>query len=194
MSLLALAAGVLDSIQHHGRRGCLIGGLAVSSRCDPRFTRDVDLAVAVSGDNEGEALIRALATDGFVVHAVVEQEAVGRMAMVRVANSDGVSVDLLMASSGIESEIVARAETIEVVQGVRIPVARVGHLIALKLLSVAPGRETDAMDLRSLAAVASDDDWDLAHEAVELIHSRGFSRDRNLVDDLAVLRGQSKHR
>lgn len=100
MSLLALAARVLDSVQRHGRRGCLVGGLAVSARCDPRFTRDVDLAVAVGADSEGEALVRALAAEGFQVNAVIEQEAVGRMAMVRVANSDGVSIDLLLASSG----------------------------------------------------------------------------------------------
>jgi hypothetical protein len=35
----------------------LVGGLAVSVRTEPRFTRDVDLAVAVFDDNEAEALI-----------------------------------------------------------------------------------------------------------------------------------------
>lgn len=37
------------------RAGCpfaLVGGLAVSARTEPRFTRDADLAVLVAGDAE----------------------------------------------------------------------------------------------------------------------------------------------
>jgi hypothetical protein len=33
-------------------RWALIGGFAVSIRSEPRFTRDVDVAVAVSGDRK----------------------------------------------------------------------------------------------------------------------------------------------
>jgi hypothetical protein len=36
----------------------LVGGLAVSVRTEPRFTRDADRAVAVTSDAEAEALIR----------------------------------------------------------------------------------------------------------------------------------------
>jgi hypothetical protein len=55
----------------------LVGDLAVSVRVEPRFTRDIDLAVAVASDVEAEALVRALANEGWRVSAVVEQEAVG---------------------------------------------------------------------------------------------------------------------
>jgi hypothetical protein len=34
----------------------LIGGLAVSVRAEPRFTRDIDLAVAVTDDRDAESL------------------------------------------------------------------------------------------------------------------------------------------
>lgn len=78
--------------------------------------------------------------------------------MVRLVASDGISVDLLVASSGIEPEIVLEATELEVIRGTLLPVARTGHLIALKLLSVAPGRETDAADLRQLAALADEDE------------------------------------
>ncbi len=37
-----------------GLRWALIGGLAVAVRAEPRFTRDVDLAVAVADDRELE--------------------------------------------------------------------------------------------------------------------------------------------
>jgi len=46
----------------------------------------------------------------------------------------GIIVDLLFASSGIEPEITAAAEVLTVARGLRMPVARTGHLIALKLL------------------------------------------------------------
>jgi hypothetical protein len=43
-------------------------------------------------------------------------------------------IDLPFASSGIEREVVADAEPIELLRNVMIGVARTGHLIALKVL------------------------------------------------------------
>ena len=179
---------MLAALRQENVKGCIVGGLAVSARCDPRFTRDVDIAVAVDTDEHAEALIHALASHGLRIAGLVEQEAVGRLAMARLSTEDGLSVDLLIASSGIETEVVTKAETLEVVQGVMLPVARTGHLIALKLLSVAPGRETDAADLRNLAAVATQDEWNLASEAVAQIQERGFARGRQLDSELHILR------
>ena len=188
MSLLSAASRVLDILKKDNVSGCLVGGLAVSARCDPRFTRDIDIAVVVATDERAEALVHTLSSQGLRVVNIVEQESAGRMAMARLMTDDGLSVDLLMASSGIESELVANAETLEVVQGLLLPVARTGHLIALKLLSVAPGRETDAADLRNLAAVANEDEWKLASEAVGQIQERGFARGRQLDAELITLR------
>lgn len=50
MSLIATASEVLTLLRREGVSGCLVGGLAVSVRCDPRFTRDVDLAIALQND------------------------------------------------------------------------------------------------------------------------------------------------
>lgn len=192
MTLIAAAAEVLSALRRENVKGCIVGGLAVSARCDPRFTRDVDIAVVVNTDEHAEALMHTLVGHGLRIGGLVEQEAVGRMAMVRLSTRDGLSVDLLIASSGIEAEVVASAETLEVVRGVLLPVARTGHLIALKLLSVAPGRETDAADLRSLAAVATEDEWNLANEAVTQIQDRGFGRGRQLEAALHSLRDQTR--
>ena len=191
VSLLTAASQVLSALRRENVDGCIVGGLAVSARCDPRFTRDVDIAVVVDTDEHAEALVRALTSYGLRTAGLIEQEAVGRLAMARLSTDDGLSVDLLIASSGIEAEVVASAETLEVVRGMLLPVARTGHLIALKLLSVAPGRETDAADLRSLAAVATADEWNLASEAVTQIHKRGFARGRQLDAELLSLRDQN---
>lgn len=189
MSLIATASKVLTLLRREGASGCLIGGLAVSVRCDPRFTRDVDLAVAVENDAAAEALVNSLTKHGFRIDALVEQESKKRLAMTRLVSDEDIGVDLLIASSGIESEIVHAAEPLEVVKQTFLPVARVGHLIALKLLSVAPGRETDQSDLRSLVGIADDVEWQRAQDAVSLIVGRGYSRNRDLESDLSQLRG-----
>jgi hypothetical protein len=58
----------------------VVGGLAVSVRTEPRFTRDADLAVALPSDAEAEALIHTLRACHYGIEAVIEQEAVGRLA------------------------------------------------------------------------------------------------------------------
>ena len=88
MSLLSAASRVLKSLRQENVQGCVVGGLAVSARCDPRFTRDVDIAVMVEGDERAEALVHALASQGMRIVSLVEQESVGRLAMARLATGD----------------------------------------------------------------------------------------------------------
>lgn len=170
----------------------LVGGLAVSARTEPRFTRDADLAVAVSDDTEAEALIHALRGRGYNIGAVVEQDALGRLATVRLTPSGSPNppvIDLLFASSGIEREIVAAAEPLELLPGLTIGVARIGHLIALKVLSRDDaGRPQDLADLRALLRVASDAELARARHALALISSRRYHRGRDLLTELNALR------
>jgi hypothetical protein len=56
-------------------------------------------------------------------------------------------VDLLLSSCGIEPQICQEAERVEVVPGLVVPIARSGHLVAMKLLALAPDRPQDAADL-----------------------------------------------
>jgi len=151
----------------------LVGGLAVSARTEPRFTRDADLAVALASDAEAEALIHSLRTRDYGVEAVVEQEAVGRLATVRLTRSRKLQapvIDLLFASSGIEREVVAEAEPIELLRHLTIGVARTGHLIALKVLSRDDvKRPQDLTDLRALLRVASPDELTRARDSLALI-------------------------
>jgi len=188
VSLLNTASKVLNELEARGVSGCLVGGLAVSVYCDPRFTLDIDLAVAIPGDAQIEAVVHDLSALGFVPSSIVEQESVGRLAIARLIDPDGVSVDLLVASSGIESEVVAAAQPVEVVRGLSMKVAQIGHLIALKLLSRSTNRATDSADLRKLVKVATESEWARAAVAVELIMERGYARGRDLLTDLHQLR------
>lgn len=176
----------------HGRAWALVGGCAVSARAEPRFTRDSDMAVAVGGDAESEALVRSLLSDRYTPLAPVEQDETGRLATMRLAcpsdGDDGVVVDLLFASSGIEPEIVAAAETVEIVPGLSMPIATTGHLIALKLLARDDQtRPQDRADVRALQSAATAADLAVAREAVGLITERGFNRGHDLSAALDAL-------
>jgi hypothetical protein len=104
-----------------GAAWAVIGGFAVGARAEPRFTRDVDIAVAVTGDSEAEQLVHRLQVRGYVIAAVLEHEHAGRLATVRLIppspGSRQVYVDLLFASSGIEDQIVKQAGPVEVLPG-----------------------------------------------------------------------------
>jgi predicted nucleotidyltransferase len=174
------------------RPAALVGGLAVSAWTNPRFTNDVDLAVAVPSDDDAEQTIYQFRQRGFHVRATIEQEATGRLATVRLVppgrTEDDVIVDLLFSSSGIEPEIVQAAQLADIGASEPIKVARPGHLVALKLLSHDPVRRPqDGMDLRALAPLIKGVDLTLAREACELIMQRGTNRGRDLRQLLALL-------
>ena len=69
-------------------RFALIGGLAVSARSEPRFTRDVDLIVEAKSDTDAERLIHALLGRGYGIHAQLEQKTANRLATCRLVEQD----------------------------------------------------------------------------------------------------------
>lgn len=168
-------------------RWAVVGGLAVSARAEPRTTRDVDVAIVVSDDQEAEETVVLLRNRGYVLHTPLEHTDRDRLAAVRMlSRSDEGSVfaDLLFASSGIEREVVAEADLLEVLPGLFAPVAKTGHLLALKTLALRPDRPLerpqDFTDIRELLAVADDDEIRRARQALELISRRGYDRGKDL--------------
>lgn len=166
----------------------LIGGMAVSVRTEPRFTRDVDLAVSVPGDEQAEAVIKRLVAEGYRVKSIVEQQAAGRIATVRL-RYDGAAeepyVDLLFASSGIEDQIVEAAEELEVLPGVLLKVATAEHLLATKILAAGDVRPQDRADALALATTLDRTGVERARRALAEIDSRGFGRGRDLAQLLS---------
>lgn len=186
MPLFEALAQILSRLETRGARAAVLGGLAVSAWTEPRFTRDVDVAVAVETDADAERIVRELCGVGYRLLAAVEQTAKGRLATARLLppgeSEEGVVVDLLFASSGIEPEIVAAASRIDIGAGTSVCVARVGHLVALKLLAHdAVTRPQDGLDLRSLKAVLDPEEQQRARSACELITQRGYHRGRDLL-------------
>lgn len=183
---------VLKDLSELDVRWALVGGLAVSARAEPRTTRDIDVAVATTGDEQAERWVFALQSMGYGVESALEHDTAERLATVRMVPPEGeagpVLVDLIFASSGIETEIVAEAEKLELLPGLSVPVARTGHLIALKILARDDRyRPQDWDDIRALLREAGDDEIQRARSALDLIRRRGYARRRELTLELEKL-------
>lgn len=191
--LEAVLRDIATHLDDSGRRWALVGGLAVSVRTEPRFTRDIDVAVSVESDEDAESLVDELRRSGYGIVASVEQEAVGRLATTRLTppgtSSEGVVLDLLFASSGIEGEIAEAAEVVEAMPGVRVPVARTGHLLILKLLARDERRPQDWPDVTALAAALGPEELERARVGCRLVAERGYARGRDLAAELEATLG-----
>ncbi len=175
-------------LEHLGLRWALIGGLAVSLRGEPRTTKDLDVAIAVTGNREAESIVGNFTSRGYRLDAVREHLELKRLVSVglvaSVPGTRGIVVDLMFASSGIEEEVVAASDLLEVVPGVALPVAATAHLLALKTLA---GRAKDIADFATLTQYATERDLLEAREALELISQRGFGRGKDLQSEFAQL-------
>jgi hypothetical protein len=185
---------IAAALRAEKRAFAVVGGLAVSTRCEPRFTRDVDVAVTVVDDADAEALVRGLRARGYRPTATVENDATARLSTVRLLSPQGVTVDLLFASSGIEQEVVARATEVEVPAVGTIRVARAEDLLAMKVLSMRDTRLQDRMDAQRLIEFVPDLDFDIVRRNLELITERGYHRDQDLGAKLDVLLKEAGHR
>jgi predicted nucleotidyltransferase len=175
----ALAA-ITRELSERGRRFALVGGLAVSVRAEVRFTRDVDVAVLVSDDADAEQLIYELRQRGYQALATVEHETQHRLSTVRLLGSDGVKVDLIFATSGIEPEIIDGATSVEVAAAGSIPVAAAEELVAMKVLSMTDVRLQDRLDAQRILQLVPE--LDLARVRADLVRigERGFDRGQDL--------------
>jgi hypothetical protein len=115
---------------------------------------------------------------------LIDQTATNRLATARLSLSGGGPeepvIDLIFATCGIEPEVVRAAEPIQLFVGVTVPVAQIGHLIALKVLSQSDQRLQDTLDVQALMIEATPDDLDLASAALDLIAERGYHRGKDL--------------
>jgi hypothetical protein len=177
VSALEAAESVLGEL---GVGWCVIGGLAVATRTPTRLTIDVDLAVAVADDQQAEQVTMAFLRRGFSLVAALEHEATGRLASVRLERGPAEQVDLMFALTGIEADVVASADRIEVVPGHEAPTASVAHLVAMKLLSVDERRPRDQQDLLALLGELRPDAQAGVRDALRAITSAGTARGRDL--------------
>lgn len=157
----------------------LIGGLAVSLRTEPRTTTSVDALVAVKNPDEFDRLADRLHTAGSVGVCHWESLDTGRVSLIRshfLGSARGVRLNLLAVWSGIGQRIVAASTLLDA--GIVVPVARLGHLLALKTLA---GRDQDLRDFPPLLAHATACDVNDAREVLADMRIPG----RDLLAELA---------
>lgn len=95
------------------------------------------------------------------------------------------------AEEVFDNETVAAATTAQFPGISLLPTARIGHLIAIKVLAEIDFREHDRADLQALIAAATQREPELARRAVRFTDERGFARGKKLA---AVLDAFVKHR
>ncbi|GAB3993180.1 hypothetical protein GCM10029992_04190 [Glycomyces albus] len=213
----------------------LAGSLAVSARVEPRYTTHATVLLPVTDEQVAQDIIEGLTDSGYKLLTLTERASFkpldgdadpasvgtgdfeiirpeeGRISEVSFVDADTpdreLFVDLCFHDSKIESEVVRAADELEILPGQSMPVARIGHLIALGLLSfsdqvrrpvpaafeamdqinsekVFTGIRMEA-DLELLRGAAGDEDLSLAKEAVGRIAERETHPGLNLRAELA---------
>jgi hypothetical protein len=144
------------SLAEHGVRYVLIGGWAAKLQGSPSVTADLDLCYDRDPENL-ERLAAAMARLTVRLRGVAEDvpfvldaRTLGRTAVLTLTTDIG-DIDLLAspAGSGGYEDLAARADTFEL-GDVRVPVASIADLIAMKR---AAGRPKDRIEVEILEAL-----------------------------------------
>lgn len=162
----------------------VIGGLAFGARGVPRFTADLDFAVAVD-EAQTDEVVFALTQRGYRVDAVLIDKRTRRPATVRLKDpSSDLLVDLLFDFVGIEREITAAATPTEVMPGQTWPTATRVHLCAMKLLAMRP---KDLGDLSVLLPALTSLEIRRLDLTLKHIEQTGKAGRRNLVREFRLV-------
>ncbi|MGK0481263.1 MAG: putative nucleotidyltransferase [Planctomycetota bacterium] len=177
---------LVELIQSLGYDCALVGGLAVSVRTRPRATQDIDVAVAVTADEDAERVGFELSEAGYRLRDTLENTGTGYISTLRfnhprdAHDAQEPTIDVLFSTCGIEREIVDDATPIRSSSGAIVRVAQVPHLIAMKTLSERDDRAKDREDLQALVRVATKAQLDEARTLLSLIEKRGYNRNKDL--------------
>lgn len=141
-----LTAAIRDTLcwlRGHKVRGAVIGGIAASLLGQPRFTKDVDLLIAID-DSQWENLLSNLGKFG-LSGRIPDVMDFARQSRVLLLQHDptGVPVDVAMGALDFEEELIKRAKTVSLGR-LRVPVPRPEDLIILKAVAQ---REQDLADI-----------------------------------------------
>ena len=188
---------VATDLHHSGIPWCLVGGLGASVYVEPRTTKDIDIVVSLANQEETDGVKDFLLSKGYqnpqlLMHASPTRR-MGWRLFIPPSREASIPLDILVAACGIEREIVASAITIEVLPGLTLPVASLGHLIAMKVLSQNKfERLQDRVDLIALLVKATEQDRLVVERSLREISSLGFSGSRDLFVELREIETATK--
>ena len=139
-------AQVCDRLNAHGAMYVLIGARALQLWGSTRATRDVDLLIPKDVDNAKRVLAALSELGAGLAHEWLAEEIVQKPVTVI---GDAPRVDLMTVAWSVPYADAAADATHFEVEGVRIPVASIDHLIASKRT----GRLQDAADIEVLREI-----------------------------------------
>ncbi len=180
-ALTDVLSALVDSAGAHGSLA-LIGAVARNAWAPPRATTDIDVAIAASSEviESVQHALLALGYERVRSHRADPEDTLADLVVLRAPAGSLRQVDLLVAKTAFESEVLRRAVPIEI-GGVRVPVATPEDLIVYKLIADrARDREDIVAILRTQGRAGREIDWG---------HVERWARFWNVVDRLAALRG-----
>jgi predicted nucleotidyltransferase len=167
----------------------LVGSMACGIYTDPRTTRDIDISVIAKNKNAQEEVIQKLLELGYhspqILMLVGPTRIIGQRIQMPSEKAISLPIDLIFNSTGIEESIVENAKILEIIHGIKLPVASLGDLIAMKIISQNDSdRLKDRVDLRLLINKALESDLKITRKSLKLIQERMNLADKNLQEDL----------
>ena len=144
---------------------CLVGGLAANRWGEVRHTQDVDLTVwAEIGDED--QVIDGLLKEFSIRRGRFRTSSQGKSFALQsrvllLQSKDGAQIDVALASSGFEAEMLRRAKPVAISRGRKFRTASAEDIIVMKTLA---GRAHDWKDIEGIIARQRDKlDWDYVH-------------------------------
>lgn len=122
----------------------VVGAVALAVWVEARYTLDVDFKVAAERDDLAR-LLGALPTD--CVPLGPAHEMLERAGLLFVRDADGVRLDLLLCETSFDDEVLRRAVTVDLGDGLTARVCTAEDLLVYKLVAT---REKDLIDATSL--------------------------------------------
>jgi len=144
-NLLEALWALQERLRSEGIPSAVVGGIALSIWGEPRATRDVDVRILL-GRDEAHRLLAVLA-DEYVFLADEPLETLRKMGFLFVQDRTGLRVDLLLADTAFDREVIQHAFSVEIAPGKVIQVCRAEDLLIYKLISTRPRDHEDAASI-----------------------------------------------
>jgi hypothetical protein len=157
MTPLVDAGKELDAfLREHGRRYCVVGGLAVPRWGQPRSTQDVDVCLLTPLGEESEIIAELLG--GFAARIDSAADFAERNRVLLIEASNKVNLDVALAWTPFEERMVGRATPFAFAPSVILPTASAEDLIVAKAFAARP---QDWLDIRGIVERQNSDlDWE----------------------------------
>lgn len=168
MSLIGVLAAVEAAVSRGGSFA-VIGAVARNAWAPPRATTDLDLTISARSDTLDaiDAKLREIGYGRVREQRVAPSDPLPDIVVFRAEEGEPRQVDLLLAKTPFEEDVIERAERVAV-GSIAVPIASPEHLVVYKLLADRPRDRDDVRAvLRTQARAARAFDWARVEQWVE---------------------------